>query len=249
MLSKKLEYLLETKGLLREVLNQKGANITDSTPFREYSSQLASLSLGGQKFVNSAPVNVLISKSIWDGSRAQVEVVGYLPGEHGIQIGLPPKDTTVNMERVIKASLTIPSFYTTKPDQEELVSGKTGLYISSLEPPTEDIEIAIYGLELCETIPLTISEITGLSVPVTGEKPMTEIKNSQFNGTIVWSPADTTFAASTVYTATITLIPNPGYNFSKVTSNYFTVKGASSVSNSSGSGVVTAKFPATGAAQ
>jgi hypothetical protein len=52
------------------------------------------------------------------------------------------------------------------------------------------------------------------------------------------------FAASTVYTATITLTAKTGYTLQGVAANYFTVAGATSVSNSANSGVITASFPA-----
>jgi hypothetical protein len=48
-----------------------------------------------------------------------------------------------------------------------------------------------------------------------------------------------------VYTATITLTAKTGYTLTGVTANFFTVAGATSVSNSADSGVVTAVFPAT----
>ncbi|MEA5038837.1 MAG: S-layer homology domain-containing protein, partial [Clostridiaceae bacterium] len=54
-----------------------------------------------------------------------------------------------------------------------------------------------------------------------------------------------TFAASTSYTATITLTAKAGYTLTGVAADFFTVAGADSVSNSIDSGVITAVFPAT----
>ena len=83
-------------------------------------------------------------------------------------------------------------------------------------------------------------------VPGVGEKPVTAItEGKQFTGTVTWSPEVSTFAASTVYTATITLTPKVGYKLDGVAANFFTVAGATSVSNGANSGVVTAVFPAT----
>jgi hypothetical protein len=62
----------------------------------------------------------------------------------------------------------------------------------------------------------------------------------------VGNPA--TFSYSTAYTATITLTPKTGYTLTGVAANFFTVAGATSVSNSAGNGVVTAVFPATASA-
>lgn len=36
----KLEYLQETKKLIRDSINQNGGTITDATPFDEYSTQI-----------------------------------------------------------------------------------------------------------------------------------------------------------------------------------------------------------------
>jgi len=55
-----------------------------------------------------------------------------------------------------------------------------------------------------------------------------------------------TFAASTVYTATIVLTPKTGWTLTGVAADSFTVAGATAT-NTAGSGTVTAVFPATGA--
>jgi hypothetical protein len=74
-------------------------------------------------------------------------------------------------------------------------------------------------------------------------------ETEQYKGTIIWSPAVSgTFAASTVYTATITLAPKLGYTLDCVPKNFFTMEGASTVTYEAGSNTVTAIFPATGAA-
>ncbi|MCL2151438.1 MAG: CotH kinase family protein [Oscillospiraceae bacterium] len=51
-----------------------------------------------------------------------------------------------------------------------------------------------------------------------------------------------TFAEDTVYTATITITPKEGYTLNGVPADFFTVAGASDVSNDANSGVVTAVF-------
>ncbi|MDR2701566.1 MAG: leucine-rich repeat protein [Spirochaetaceae bacterium] len=94
---------------------------------------------------------------------------------------------------------------------------------------------------------VTIAAITGVTAPAAGETPVTSItQNAQYAGTVAWSPAVSgTFAASTAYTATITLTAKTGYTLQGVTANFFTVAGATA-SNSANSGVITARFPATG---
>jgi hypothetical protein len=96
-------------------------------------------------------------------------------------------------------------------------------------------------------IVVTISAIPGIIVPVRGAVPdSTEIETEQYTGTVAWSPAESTFAATTVYTANIALTVKAGYTFTDVASNFFTVAGAVAV-NEEDSGNVTAVFPATGA--
>jgi hypothetical protein len=66
-----------------------------------------------------------------------------------------------------------------------------------------------------------------------------------YTGTISWSGSPSTFAAATVYTATITLTATSGYTLTGVIQNFFTVTGASPVTHNANSGVITAVFPAT----
>jgi len=85
--------------------------------------------------------------------------------------------------------------------------------------------------------------------PSYGEIPVTEIsETSQYSGTVSWSDSPVTFAATTEYTATITLTAKSGYTLIGVLENYFSLDGASSVTNSADTGVVSAVFPATGIA-
>jgi len=107
--------------------------------------------------------------------------------------------------------------------------------ITAIFPPTDAV-ISI------------ISAIQGVTIPAKGGTPVTAItENAQYGGTVIWSPNHPIFAASTVYTATITLTLKTGYTLQGVTANYFTVDGATSVSNSDNSGVITAVFPSTDA--
>ena len=95
---------------------------------------------------------------------------------------------------------------------------------------------------------INIAGIAGVTPPATGETPVTTItQTAQYTGTVSWSPSPVTFAASTTYTATITLTAKPGFTLQGVAANFFTVAGATTVSNSADSGVVTAVFPTTGA--
>ncbi len=99
---------------------------------------------------------------------------------------------------------------------------------------------------------ISIAEITGLTAPVLGALPVTEItETEQYTGTVswdggwIWSPR---FAGLKAYTATITLTAKSGYTVSGISENFFTVEGAQSVANPADSGVITVSFPATASA-
>jgi len=96
-------------------------------------------------------------------------------------------------------------------------------------------------------IVINIAAIQGVTAPVTGGTPVKNIDNDQYTGTVSWNGNPPAFAAVTQYTATITLTAKTGYTLQGVTSNFFTVAGATTVSHSANSGTVTAVFPATAA--
>ena len=99
---------------------------------------------------------------------------------------------------------------------------------------------------------ISLAAIGGVSAPASGATPVTSITSTgEYTGTVTWAEtltAESTFAATTVYTTTITLTAATGYSLSELTANFFTVAGATSVTNSAGSGVITAVFPVTGGA-
>ena len=101
---------------------------------------------------------------------------------------------------------------------------------------------------------VSISAIPGVTGPVTGVAPdLTVAATAQYTGTVAWKTAagvaaGTTFAAETVYVATITLIPVAGFTFTGVTANFFEVPTAEGASNPANSGTVTATFAETGEA-
>jgi hypothetical protein len=94
---------------------------------------------------------------------------------------------------------------------------------------------------------ISVAAIAGVTAPVTGAtRVTTTTAGTGYTGTVTWSPsAGTTFASATTYTATITLTPTSGYTLAGVTVNFFTVAGATSVTNSADSGVIIAVFPRT----
>jgi hypothetical protein len=86
----------------------------------------------------------------------------------------------------------------------------------------------------------------GLTQPVTCATPETSvIETAEYSGTVVWSGSPETFDADTSYTATITITPKLPYRLIGTPANFFTVDGASTVTNSANSGVVTVVYPKT----
>ena len=203
---------------------------------------------GGTSYVVGLPVALTLTG--WDpavqGTTYKLKAEGYKIGAGGVQLGLPSDSSTVNTQAVVAAALTIVNTTVAAPDKSKNVAGFTEITISAVTAPSRELTVAIFGLEEAERVTVTEPAIGGVTVPVVGEKPVTAItEGKQFTGTVTWSPEVSTFAASTVYTATITLTPKVGYKLDGVAANFFTVAGATSVSNGANSGVVTAVFPAT----
>jgi hypothetical protein len=92
--------------------------------------------------------------------------------------------------------------------------------------------------------------ITGVTAPVAGATPVASFTDTQYTGTVVWSPDDATFKSEQSYTATITLSPKHGYKFDPtVEAPDFKVPGATASAKFNANKVsmdVTAIFPKTG---
>ena len=90
---------------------------------------------------------------------------------------------------------------------------------------------------------ITIKEIGGIAAPAAGGIPPASITpTAQYTGTVSWEGKPSAFADFTIYTATITLTARPGYTLQGVTADFFTVAGATTVSNNVNSGIITAMF-------
>lgn len=203
---------------------------------------------GSPAYVVGLPVALTLTG--WDpavqGTTYKLKAEGYKIGAGGVQLGLPSDSSTINTQAVVAAALTIVNTTVAAPDKSKNVAGFTEITISAVTAPSRELTVAIFGLEEAERVTVTEPAIGGVTAPVVGETPVTAItEGKQFTGAVTWSPKVSTFAASTVYTATITLTPKVGYKLDGVAANFFTVAGATSVSNGANSGVVTAVFPAT----
>jgi hypothetical protein len=95
---------------------------------------------------------------------------------------------------------------------------------------------------------ISVAAIAGITTPVAGIAPVTTTTaGTGYTGTVSWSGSPATFASATTYTATITLNPTSGYTLSGVGANFFTVAGATPVTHSANTGVITAIFYMIGA--
>ncbi len=93
---------------------------------------------------------------------------------------------------------------------------------------------------------ISIQEISGLTPPIASAFPVSSIcENSQYTGTVTWSPSHSPFQSETVYTAIVTLTQKKGFVSEGVTADFFTVAGADAVSNAVNSTIVTVVFPVT----
>lgn len=245
------EYLVQSESItaVADAIREKGGTTAPlSFPAGMAEAVRNIQSGGGPTYVVGTPVSFTLTG--WDpdvqGTTYKLKAVGYKPGANGVQLGLPSDSSTANTQAVVASALTIANTDVTAPDKEKNVAGFTEISISAVTAPSRELTVAIFGLEEAERVTVTESAIGGVTAPVVGETPVTAItEGKQFTGTVTWSPEVSTFAASTVYTATITLTPKAGYKLDGVAANFFTAAGATSVSNGANSGVVTAVFPAT----
>jgi hypothetical protein len=121
--------------------------------------------------------------------------------------------------------------------------------ITTLTPPP--VAVAPTPTPTPTDTTIAVAAIAGVTVPVTGATPVTTTTSGTgYTGTVSWftgggPPLLGNFAGANFYTAIITLTPTAGYTLTGVAANFFTVAGATSVTNSADSGEITAVFPAT----
>ena len=195
--------------------------------------------------------------------------------EGAIQTPLPDRSTTLNGKsgEVAQGPQAAYSSWSggepnndTKPGQDCAVTnwGSTGLW-NDLPCSQSNAYLIEFGGRAGETSTATTATLTrtveainpraisvaaigGVTVPATGGTPVSTVTAANgYTGTVTWSPTGSPFAASTAYTAIITLTAASSYTLTGVTANFFTVAGATSVTHSANSGVITAVFPATAA--
>ena len=109
-----------------------------------------------------------------------------------------------------------------------------------------------FRLTVRAPIVISAAAIAGVTAPNVAMPPVsTTTAGTGYTGTVAWASSGGAlvgnFASATAYTATITLTPTSGYTLTGVTANFFTVAGATPVTNSANAGVITAVFYMVGA--
>lgn len=104
-------------------------------------------------------------------------------------------------------------------------------------------------------VTVTAGAITGVTAPVKDAAPVKTVTGTTYTGTVAWTetvggdPVGAKFAASTAYTATVTLTPNAGYTFLNIAANGMTIDGGTAAATSDrGSNVSVVNFAATAGA-
>ncbi|MEI6267027.1 MAG: hypothetical protein WCP14_04010 [bacterium] len=116
----------------------------------------------------------------------------------------------------------------------KVVATGTGIYRSSVTSTATTAVLA--GV-------VTNMNVLGVTAPVTGAIPVSTVTpTDQYTGVVSWSGNPTAFVVGIPYTALITLTATKGYTFTGVSSNTFTVAGATAT-NSDNSGEIAAVFP------
>jgi hypothetical protein len=144
------------------------------------------------------------------------------------------------------ASITIPNSVTLF--DVDSFKNTTSLSSVTYHGPASYAALTAVGINTATltTAPITTANVA-ITAPVTNATPVSSLSsNGQFIASISWSGSPTVFAATTIYTATITLTPVNSYTLSDVSANFFTINGnPATTGNLTNAGVFTYRFPAT----
>lgn len=152
------------------------------------------------------------------------------------------------------------NIYIPVSELEKLIAVKAGnnsVTMAGANPDMNIVELIeyVFGAANTNLDQITIAAIAGVTAPVKAATPKATItETDEYTGVIDWVVTSTkvihtgNFAASTAYTAIITLTPKKGKTLSGVDANFFTVAGGlAAATNKANSGVVTVDFAATAA--
>jgi hypothetical protein len=120
----------------------------------------------------------------------------------------------------------------------------TGALLTGTYTATADSTLFAIWQDNSPPSPISIANIL-LPIPSMGARPPSTIAtNGQFSASITWSGSPSIFARNTIYTATVTVVPNQSRTLQGVEENFFTVNGNPATSgNLANAGVLTFTFP------
>lgn len=128
---------------LGKVVPERGVDYWTEADKQEIVEDVLQMTGLSNTYVSGTPVLFTIAATTWkDNSTVGINAKGYVIGDYGLQIGLPSETSVVNAQAVIKAALTICECSTTN----STTAPNASIYIVAIEPPTIDVEIAIFGL-------------------------------------------------------------------------------------------------------
>ena len=152
------------------------------------------------------------------------------------------------------------NIYTPVSELEKLIAVKAGNNSATMAGASPDMNLIelieyVFGAVNTNLDQIATPAIAGVTAPVKNAVPKAIVtETDEYTGVIVWTVTATgvvhtgNFAATTAYTATITLTPKKGKTLSGVDANFFTVAGGlAAATNKANSGVVVVGFAATAA--
>jgi len=191
-----------------------------------------------------APV-IATTSTIANGAAAPTVTVTGINFKSGIgtsdlTVGLGTTGLTLDSVSFVIATEITVAFTGTAAAGEVTIQAKTSAFDPASGSASNTLTITVPAAVI------DIAAIPGVAAPVTGATPVTTITAiAQYTGTVTWDTADDPFQGDTAYKATITLTAKAGFTLTGVAENFFTVDGATTVTNAANSGVVTAVFPET----
>ena len=114
----------------------------------------------------------------------------------------------------ITGTVTLATFQCTASASGTSTVSLTG--VSGVDDEFHSFTYSVTGVDVIVKAALTGNLSVTIAKPVVNQVPVTTLTDTQYSGTITWDPAVTSggnFAASTVYTANVTLTANTGYQF------------------------------------
>jgi putative transposon-encoded protein len=239
-------------GILAFGLNVAGLSSASANPQSSDATLSATSTIKSQGSINlGTPDAVLASVTAGDVTISAAKAANSTGGA-GFVTSFIPTDAGASTSRVVKYGTgeATTGFATDTTYSNEAITDQDFFIV---EVTAADSSVLYYKIIVTVSAPVVVSTaaVAGVTAPVTGATPVTSVTaTAEYQGTVTWSPAVSgTFAAATTYTATVTLTEKAGYTLTGVAANFFTVAGTTSDTNPINSGVITAVFPATAAAE